>query len=317
MRPPTTGPVAVDSPTTLPRAPKARARSAPRNRSWIRPTFCGMSMPPATPCSSRAASSHEAVCAAPVRALVTTNADRAIRYMRRRPTVSPRRPAGTRARPKVRAYPETTHCTVPADTPNSRSIEGRATFTMLTSSSTMSAPTRLTVRTRQRRASGMAGSSGLVMRCPRLRVVRRSGGSLAVRRALEDAVEGGQVASLVTEVAGEPKDVVGAVGGGQRDAEPTGHVAGQIEVLLHQPQREPGVVRQIEDERSARLQHGGADRAVRHDPQCQRAVDPRAGGEQQAFGQGEHLHGQADVDRELEHEPLPVGTDVRRRTERS
>src|SRR3954468_15465458 len=58
-------------------------------------------------------------------------ADREIRNIRRRPIVSPSRPAGTRASPKVSAYPDTTHCTVPAETPNSRSIDGSATFTIL------------------------------------------------------------------------------------------------------------------------------------------------------------------------------------------
>jgi hypothetical protein len=86
-----------------PRMPKALPRSAPRNISWINPEFCGVIMPPATPCSSRAAISRPMVGAAPLSALVTTNADRAIRNMRRRPNVSPSRPAGTSANPNVNA----------------------------------------------------------------------------------------------------------------------------------------------------------------------------------------------------------------------
>ena len=42
------------------------------------------------------------------------------------------------------------------------------------------------------------------------------------------------------------------------------------------------------------------------------AVDPGAFGQQQALGEGEHLHGEADVDRELEHQALAVLADVRR-----
>jgi hypothetical protein len=38
------------------------------------------------------------------------------------------------------------------------------------------------------------------------------------------------------------------------------------------------------------------------------AAVPPAAGQQQAFAEGEHLHGEADVDRELEHEPLAVVT---------
>jgi hypothetical protein len=41
--------------------------------------------------------------AAPVSALVTTNAARAIRNMRRRPRESPSRPAGTKVSPKANA----------------------------------------------------------------------------------------------------------------------------------------------------------------------------------------------------------------------
>ena len=44
-------------------------------------------------------------------------------------------------------------------------------------------------------------------------------------------------------------------------------------------------------------------------------VDPRALGEQQALGEGEHLDGEADVDRELEREPLTAVADVRRGAE--
>jgi hypothetical protein len=86
-----------------PRMPKARPRSAPRNICWINPEFCGVSMPAATPCTSRAAISSPMVGAAPVSALVTMNADRAIRNIRRRPSASPSRPAGTSASPRVRA----------------------------------------------------------------------------------------------------------------------------------------------------------------------------------------------------------------------
>jgi hypothetical protein len=60
-------------------------------------------MPPATPCSSRAPISSPTVGAAPLKALVATNADRAIRNIRRLPRVSPSRPAGTSANPKASA----------------------------------------------------------------------------------------------------------------------------------------------------------------------------------------------------------------------
>ncbi len=112
--------------------------------------FCGASMPPAIPCSSRAPISSPALGAAPVSALVTTNAASAMRNIRRRPYMSPSRPAGTRARPKVSAYPDTTHCRAAGDAAMSRSIEGRATLTMLTSSRLMNPASWVTAITRQR-----------------------------------------------------------------------------------------------------------------------------------------------------------------------
>ena len=49
------------------------------------------------------------VGAAPLSALVVTNAARAIMNIGRRPNVSPSRPAGTSASPNASAYPDTTH----------------------------------------------------------------------------------------------------------------------------------------------------------------------------------------------------------------
>ena len=53
--PPTSGPTAVATPTTVPIAPNARPRSAPVNICWTRPETCGLIRPPASPCSTRAA----------------------------------------------------------------------------------------------------------------------------------------------------------------------------------------------------------------------------------------------------------------------
>jgi hypothetical protein len=122
-----------------PMMPNARPRSGPWKSSWIRPVFCGVSRPPATPCSSRATTSSPALGAAPLSALVTTNAQSAMTYIRRRPIASPSRPAGTSTSPRVSEYPDTTHCTVAGDASRPRWIDGSATFTMLTSSSAMNA----------------------------------------------------------------------------------------------------------------------------------------------------------------------------------
>ncbi len=154
MTPPRTGPTAVEIPTVAPNIPKARPRSGPRKRSWMRPVFCGVSSPAAAPWRSRAATSTAMWCAAPARALVTAKALMAMRNIRRRPTASPSRPPATRVRPKVRAYPETTHWTSAGEAANPRWMEGRATLTMLTSSSPMKPAPRVMPSARQRRGSG-------------------------------------------------------------------------------------------------------------------------------------------------------------------
>jgi hypothetical protein len=89
----------------------------------------------------------------------------------------------------------------------------------------------------------------------------------------------------------------------------------ELEVLLHQRHVEPSLLRQIKDKWSARLQHRRPDGALRHHGGGERGVDPGARGQQHTLGEREHLHGEADVDRELEHKPLPVVADVRRRAE--
>ena len=103
IEPPTTGPTAVDSDTVVPNRPNALPRSAPLNSSWINPVFCGVSMPAAMPCNSRAATSIVSLTAAPASALVNTNADSANRNIRRLPSTSPSLPPDTSTSPNVSA----------------------------------------------------------------------------------------------------------------------------------------------------------------------------------------------------------------------
>lgn len=83
--PPSTGPIAVDSPTVAPNAPNALPRSRPENSCCISPMICGFSNPPATPWPSRATTSHVAFGAAPHSTLVATNNASPSRNIRRRP----------------------------------------------------------------------------------------------------------------------------------------------------------------------------------------------------------------------------------------
>ena len=71
----------------------------------------------------------------------------------------------------------------------------------------------------------------------------------------------------------------------------------------------------FEEQPGARLQHRRADRALGHDVDGEPAVDSGAFGQKQPLCEREHLHGQADVDRELQHEALPVLPHVRGRAQ--
>ncbi len=100
--PPASGPRAVPSPTVVPRAPKARPRSSPRNICWIRPDTCGLIRPPEMPWNTRATIRISAVGARPDKALVTANPATPTWNISRRPWSSPSRPASTGTSPKAR-----------------------------------------------------------------------------------------------------------------------------------------------------------------------------------------------------------------------
>src|SRR4051812_40090570 len=152
--PPSSGPMAVETPTTVPNSPNAVPRSRPLNSCWISALICGVSRPPARPCTSRATTRNSAPGARPQASEESVNRASPTTNIVRRPRTSPIRPAGTSSRPKVRAYPETTHCSSlwVADRPVR--IDGSATFTIETSSSTMKPPTRQTASARQRCGAG-------------------------------------------------------------------------------------------------------------------------------------------------------------------
>ncbi len=102
-RPPSSGPTAVDTPTTVPNAPNALPRSRPEKTSWIVALICGVTLPPARPCTSRASTREMPLGANPHTALARVNRASALTNTTRRPCRSPIRPAGTRSRPNVSA----------------------------------------------------------------------------------------------------------------------------------------------------------------------------------------------------------------------
>ena len=85
-----------------PKRPKARPRSGPLKRFWMKPETCGVISPPPTPCTTRATEIHSALWAAPHSTLDSVNRATPAMKTVRRERASPRRPAGTSATPKAR-----------------------------------------------------------------------------------------------------------------------------------------------------------------------------------------------------------------------
>lgn len=162
-RPPASGPTAVETPMTLPSRPKALARSAPWNICWISPEVCGATMPAAVPWISRNTTSQDGPGARPHAAEASVNTASPNRKARRLPCMSPSRPAGTSASPKVSAYPETTQDWAASEAPRPRSIEGSATFTIEVSSSEMKPAVRQTASAFHLRSSGVGRAWTVVM----------------------------------------------------------------------------------------------------------------------------------------------------------
>src|SRR5919106_2862258 len=133
-----------------------------------------------------------------------------------------------------------------------------------------------------------------------------------IREDLEDRRD---VAMPVAELVRSGQHLVSGAGRGQRDPElPTG-LQREADVLAHEAHVEPGVLGEIEHEWGASLQHRRADRAAGHHLEGELAVDPVALRHQESLGEREHLHGQADVDRQLQDQTLPVLADPGGRAE--
>ena len=101
--PPSSGPIAVDSPTVVPKKPNALPRSSPRNSDWMKPLTCGVMSPPAKPCSRRERMSTIGDGASPQAALASAKSATPVMKTGRRPRASPTRPDGTSSSPRVSA----------------------------------------------------------------------------------------------------------------------------------------------------------------------------------------------------------------------
>jgi hypothetical protein len=117
------------------------------------------------PCMTRAVISRVGSLARPPARLASENAMRPATNMRRLPSMSAARPPRMSSPPNEMAYPVTTHCTASGGMRSSRSMEGRATFTMLKSRTTMNAATRIRASAKgwRVRPAGVVGAGAAVI----------------------------------------------------------------------------------------------------------------------------------------------------------
>src|SRR5215211_4722195 len=105
-------------------------------------------------------------------------------------------------------------------------------------------------------------------------------GTIAVRHLLEGLKKRGEVAPRIAQRLCALEHLVGTLRSRQRDLEPSRRVERKLDVFVHEPQVEPRFLWRIEDDRRARLEHGGADRARLHHVKRPLPVDARALGQQ-------------------------------------
>src|SRR5450755_1363292 len=100
--PPASKPRAAPEPETAANTPNARLRSSPSSKFVvINESAVGDAIAPPTPCSARAASSHQDVVARPPRNEAKVNSAIPKMKPRRRPKLPPARPRGRRSPPNV------------------------------------------------------------------------------------------------------------------------------------------------------------------------------------------------------------------------
>ncbi len=159
--PPRTWPATKPTDATAPYRPMARVRSGPGGKLVVmRDSAAGATMAAPAPWMTRAAISRAGSVASPPARLASAKATRPIMNMRRRPNRSAARPPRMSRPPKEIAYPVTIQPTASEAMFSSRSIEGRATLTMLKSSTTMNAATRMRASGRLR-FGGPAGRAAV------------------------------------------------------------------------------------------------------------------------------------------------------------
>ena len=176
---PSTGPRTAVTPASAVNRPIAAARSCGAYMTWMLVSTCGIIAAAASPCRARNRMSASAFGASPQAADITVNATRPTTKSRLRPQRSPSREPVMRATAKASGYAATIHCSWAAVAPSPASMLGRATLTIVVSSSSIvEARNRLNSATVRARPVGRAvrgrfsmggASMRAVMRCSLVR----------------------------------------------------------------------------------------------------------------------------------------------------
>ena len=152
--PPTIGPKATAMPDVAPQIPSAFCRSDGSGKTLVRMArLAGKMKAAATPMSARVVISPPVVCDQAAAAENRPKKTRPACMVPLRPRRSPM-PPPARSRPaKARLYASTIHCSEVMDAPSVRFSVGRATLTMVLSTTTRKTERQRTGRTIQRRSA--------------------------------------------------------------------------------------------------------------------------------------------------------------------
>src|SRR3989441_5297617 len=158
--PPSTTPTAPPADATKPQTLMALARSAGSGkRSRITESATAWTIAPPMPWTPRAPMSSHCEVARPQASDAAVNSARPAMRTVRRPMRSAARPPRSRKPPNVRTYAFTTHARPACEKPRSRWIAGSAMFTIVASSTIISAPKQTSPSAAQRRMSRSATRS--------------------------------------------------------------------------------------------------------------------------------------------------------------
>ena len=135
--PPTSGPTATAKPVVAPQMPKAVPRSSGANSWAISASDVANIMAPPIPWSPRETFSIVGEPARPQRSEAQTKSSRPTTKILRRPSRSAIEPDASSSAARASAYASTTHCRSSKLEPSSCWMLGRATFTIVMSSSSM------------------------------------------------------------------------------------------------------------------------------------------------------------------------------------